>query len=445
MLSDVDTGRARPPGAPDTPPRIFRLRWLVCGMIFLASASNYLDRQALGVLAPALVADKGWDAADYAEVVFWFQLGFALGFPLMGRVIDLLGARRGYALVVLLWSATTMWQGAMGSPSLMKAARFLFGINQSGNMPAGVKTISECFPPRERALAMGVFKSGSNLGAIAAPLLVPWLYYGFGWRATFLAIGAGGLLWAALWLWLCRAPRPAPPEAAATPATHTTLPPLPRIRWWTLLSRRETWAYMNFKFMTDAIWHWYLAMLPLFLHQRFGLTLAQFGAPLVIVYGIGSLGSVGGGWLSSHWIARGWDISRARKTAMLICCASTIPVMLVTQLPGMWICVSLIGLAHAAHQGLNSNLFTAVADIFPRQTVGAIVGLGGFAAQIGAALMMLASRWLLETRGNLAGMFFIAGAAYIVAFFIFHLLVPEFTPVDFAQRPKTSAPPRSTI
>jgi ACS family hexuronate transporter-like MFS transporter len=408
-------------------------RWVVCGLLFFVTANNYIDRQALGVLAPQLMEEFGWTAGDYADVVFWFQIGFAVGFPLTGRFLDAVGTRWGFAIAVGIWSLASAAHGALSSLVSFKLARVTLGLSQPSNMPAGVKVVGEWFPPEERALATGVFKGGANLGSILVPLLVPLLYYAVGWRWTFALLAATGFVWLGFWLWIYRSPRPdeAPGGSSAG-----------RVRWRVLLARRETWAYMNFKFMTDAVWHWYVAMLPLFLMQRFDLSLREFGLPLVVVYAIASLGSVGGGWISSHWIRRGWDLTRARKVAMLVCCACTVPVLLVTRVENLWLCVVLIGVAMAAHQGLTSNLFTVVTDLFPPQAVGTVVGLGGTAAQCGAALMTAATGFVLDGGGRLTEMFLITGAVYLLAFAVFHLLVPRLTQLEL---PTVPAGPRATV
>ncbi len=403
-------------------------RWVVCGLLFFATANNYLDRQTLGVLAPELIAHFGWSVADYADVVFWFQVGFAIGFPITGRFLDLVGTRAGFAAAVIVWSLASAAHGAVSGLAAFKTARLVLGLSQPSNMPAGVKVVTEWFPPRERALATGLFKGGANLGSILVPVLVPWLFFETGWRATFVILAASGLVWVALWLWLYR-----PPEVAEDVVDRAVRPPVGKVRWRVLLRRRETWAYMNFKFMTDAVWHWYLAMLPLFLSQRFGLSLAEFGPPLVAVYTIAYAGSVGGGWLSSRWIARGWDLTRARKLAMLLCCLGTVPVLLVTRLESLWTCIVLIGVAHGAHQGLTSNLFTTVSDLFPARAIGSVVGLGGIAAQLGAASLTLLTGWVLQRGEGLAGIFFFAGSAYVIAFVIFHLMVPRLDPIALPE------------
>jgi ACS family hexuronate transporter-like MFS transporter len=406
-----------------------RFRWVMCGLLFFATANNYLDRQTLGVLAPELIQRFGWTAKDYTEVVFWFQVGFALGFPITGRFLDAVGTRTGFALAVAIWSAASAMHGLVNSLAGFKIARAVLGFTQPSNMPAGVKMVAVWFPPSERALATGLFKGGSNLGAILVPVVVPWLFFTYGWRATFIVIGLSGFVWLIFWLRLYRAPGSAEGATTSTAVEAGSA----RVRWRVLICRRETWAYMNFKFMTDAIWHWYLAMLPLFLSQKFGLSLAKFGPPLIVVYLTAFGGSVGGGWLSSRWIAAGWEITRARKFAMLLCCLCTVPVVFVTRWDHLWGVILLVGLAHAAHQGLTSNLFATVADIFPARAVGTVVGLGGVAAQSGAALMTLATGWVLEKHGELTALFPVAGSAYVVAFLIFHWLVPRFEPLTLPQ------------
>ena len=438
-------------------PAPFRIRWLVCGLLVLVAANTFFNRQAFGVLAPDLISGLGWTPVDYARVVFCFQLGFAVGYPLTGRIMDAVGPRRGLVLAVAVWSLAAGWHGALSSAGAFMVARFVFGLSQACYMPAGIKIIGDMFAPGGRALAIGVFKGGANFGVVLAPLALPWLYASYGWRASLGIVAATGAVWIALWVVFyretqergargsrlagfafCRARKIVPAPLARQEPRAPRLSDSNTIPLRALLGRRQTWAYMNFKFMTDAVWQWYLAMLPLFLSQRFGLRLEDFGAPLVIVYAIGYAGSVGGGGLSSWLMARGWDVTRARKTAMFAFCALTVPVMLVTQLSNLWVCVCLIGLAHAAHQGLATNLFAVVPDIFPRQAVGTVVGLGGFAAQIGAMLMTLASGWWLHAHHHLTEFFFVAGAAYIVAFAIFHLLAPGLEPVDTRREPHST-------
>jgi len=422
------------PQVPAPPLRRAWFRWVVCGLLLLVTANNYMDRQVLGVMAPELIREFGWSAGDYTEIVFWFQVAYGLGFLLAGPFFDWVGTRLGFAIAVAAWSLAATWHSGVSSLLGFKIVRFLLGLTEPSHMPGGIKVVAEWFPRSERALATGIFKGGSNLGAILVPLLVPWMYFELGWRATFLITASTGFGWLGLWLWLYRLPA----ESRHTDdeeRRHIASDPAPtgeaRPGWRALLGRRETWAYMNFKFMTDAIWHWYLAMLPLFLSQKFGLGLREFGLPLVAVYLIADVGSIGGGWLSWHWLKRGWDLTAARKTAMFICCVATLPVMAVAYTDNLWLAIGLIGLAHAAHQGLTSNLFSTVSDMFPRGAVGTVVGWGGTAGQVGAAGMTLLTALALEKTGSSALLFLVAGSTYVIAWIIFHFVVPRLEPLRF--------------
>ncbi len=425
--------------APAIPPfRQAYFRWVICGLLFLVTVNNYMDRQIMGVMAPELIKLFKWSPQDYTNVVFWFQIGYALGFLAGGKFFDLVGTRLGFAVAVACWSLAATWHAGVSSIFGFMLVRFLLGFAEPSHMPGGIKVVSEWFPPSERALATGIFKSGSNIGALLVPALVPWMTTLVDWRAVFLITAATGFVWVAIWLWLYQPPEKSPWVSSAERAYLARgIPPVEpvRIPWRVLLRRRETWAYINFKFMTDAIWHWYLAMLPLFLSQRFGLGLMEFGLPLVVIYLIGDAGSVGGGWMSSHWIKRGWDLTRARKLAMLICCVATLPVILVTQVQNLWLVIIVVGIAHAGHQGLTSNLFSTVSDLYPQRAIGSVVGFGGTMGQVGAILMTLLSGVVLTRTGSLTVLFFVAGTAYMVAFFIFHWLVPRLVPLDFNAGP----------
>jgi ACS family hexuronate transporter-like MFS transporter len=416
------------PAAPSLP----AARWGICVLLLLVTADNYLNRQVLSVLAPELIRVLGWSPQDYATIVFWFQCGYAVGFLAGGKLFDRFGTRWGFVVAVTAWCLVAAAHGAAESVMGFMVARFSLGLAEAGHMSGGVKAVAEWFPPVERAVATGIFKCGSNIGAIAAPLLVPVFYSGLGWRGTFVVIGALGLVWLVAWEWFHRKWR-APSEATPFVGKAVAVP------WRVLLGRRQTWAYVIVKFMTDAVWHWYLFMLPLFLSQRFGLSLAEFGLPAVVVYAVAATGSVGGGWLSARWMRAGWEVTRARKGAMLVCCLATLPVVLVTTLDNLWVVILLVGLAHAAHQGMTSNLFASVPDMFPREAVGSVVGFGGTAGQMGAAVMTLVSGLVLERTGSLVGMFFVTGSAYLAAFAIFHVLVPRLELADFG--PRASVPP----
>lgn len=412
------------------------IRWTVAALLFFATTINYLDRQVLGVIAPELVKLLHWQPADVPAIAFWFQVAYAVGYLLCGLFLDLAGTRVGLAVAVAVWSLATAALGGVSSLLGFKLARVLLGLSEPAAIPAANKAAAEWFNVRERSLATGIYKAGSNLGAILVPLVVPWLFLHFGWRATFLATATTGFGWLACWLWLYRAPRESPRVSPAELALIEADPPPPavvRLPWRAVLRHRETWGYMLIKFMTDAIWHWYGALFPLFLATRFKLELRDFGPPLIVVYLIANVGSIGGGWLSAHLMRRGWDVTRARKLAMFVCCLATLPVFVVGFSHNLWLVVVLVGVAHGAHQGLTSNLFPVVADLFPRAAVGTVIGLGGAAGQAGAALLSLLTAWLLATSGNYAVIFLLAGSVYVVSFGLFNLIVPRYAPVRLAS------------
>jgi len=405
--------------------------------VFFAVANNYMDRQVFGVMGPELIKIFHWTPTQFTDIVFWFQIAYGLGFLIAGRVFDLIGTRLGFAIAVAVWSVAAVLHAGMGSLLGFKLVRFALGLAEPANLPGGMKAIAEWFPRRERALATGFYKAGSNLGAMMVPMLVPWLFFTFGWRATFLITGSTGFIWLIFWLRYYRTPQQSG-EVGETERSYILSDPIEpagKVKWSTVLRERATWAYLAFKFLTDSIWFWYGALFPLFLSQNFKLSVQQFGLPLIAIYVIADFGSIGGGWLSTHWIKRGWSITRARKIAMLICCACTVPVIFVTQTHNLWLVIGLVGLAHAAHQGLTSNLFTTVADLFPKQGVGTVAGLGGAAGQIGTSMMTLLTGYLLATKGSFTVLFFIAGSSYLVAWTIFHFMVPSLEPLRIKTEP----------
>jgi ACS family hexuronate transporter-like MFS transporter len=430
MPSSNPAARAGPMPAP--PFHLARYRWVICALIFFVTANNYMDRQVFGIMAPELIKIFGWTPKQYTDIVFWFQLAYAIGFLLSGRMLDYIGTRIGLAVAVLIWSSAAALHGAMNGLAGFKIVRFLLGVSEPGHMPAAIKVMAEWFPRSERALATGIYKAGSNLGAVTVPILIPWMFITFGWRTAFLVTAGTGFIWLGFWLRLYRIPEQSRrvSRLELDYIRSDPIPPRPKsMGWRKVLGHRQTWAYMNFKFMTDAMWHWYGAMFPLFLAQQFGLKLKQFGLPLIIVYVIADMGSIGGGWISSHLIRRGWDITRARKLAMLICCAATVPVIAVAISKNLWLVVCLVGVAHAAHQGLTSNLYTTVSDMFPKNAVGTVIGMGGTAGQLGAMSMTIVTGIVLAKSGSFTALFFIAGSTYLAAWTIFHMVVPRLEPI----------------
>ena len=413
----------------DAPPgrRIGRYRWVICALLFFATTINYIDRQVFGILAPEMKKIFGWTDTNYTDIVFWFEVAYAVGQLLAGRMLDRIGTFAGFALAMFFWSGASMLHAAMGSIAGFGLARFLLGLGESGNFPASIKVVAEWFPKKERALATGVFNAGSNIGAIVAPLAVPWIYVSWGWQWAFIATGAIGLVWLVFWLRVFRQPEQHPrllPEELAyirsDPAKSVE-----KISWLRLLPHRQTLAYVLAKFLTDSIWRWYLYLLPLFFNTNFKLDIKSFGPPFLLIYCLADLGSIGGGWLSSHLIKRGWRVNAGRKTAMLVCAVCVTPVVLVTQVHGMWTAVWLVGLAAAAHQGWSANLYTTASDMFPKQAVGSVVGLGGMAGALGAMGILKLTGFILAHTGSYTALFVIAGSAYLIALGTLHLLAPK--------------------
>jgi len=404
-----------------------RVRWGICALLFFATTINYIDRQMISVLKPTLQAEYGWDESTYANIVFSFQLAYAIGYVVFGRLMDKFGARFGYSLAAAIWGVAAMAHAAADNAWHFMVARFALGIGESGNFPAGVKAVAEWFPKRERAFAVGIFNAGANIGAILTPLMAPFLVLWFGWRTAFLVTGAIVFVWLAFWWTIYRSPREkknlSPAELAYIESDPADTPG--EVKWLPLLRHRQTWAYALGKFLIDPIWWFFLFWLPSFFAQEHGLNLLTFGLPLAAIYIISDVGSVGGGWFSSRLIKRGWSINASRKTAMLVCALCVPPVMLAPGISSVWGAVLLIGLATAAHQGFSANLYTLPSDLFPRKAVGAIIGIGGTVGAIGGMFMAKFTGWVLDATGSYYPMFIIAGSAYLVALLVIHLLVPR--------------------
>ena len=402
-------------------------RWTICALLFFAAVINYIDRQIIGILKPVLQSELGWNEIDYSNTVFWFQVAYAIGFVSIGRLMDRLGTRKGFSFSVAFWSLAAMGHAFASSVFTFSIARFALGIGEAGNFPAAIKTVAEWFPKKERALATGWFNSGTNIGAIITPLTVPFIAAQFGWRMAFIITGALGFIWLVFWLLLYSKPEEHPRITPEELAHINSDPPetTEKIPWLSLLTFRQTWAFAIGKFLTDPIWWFYLFWLPGFLFEKFNLSLTSLGLPLVIIYLAADVGSVGGGWLSSALMKRGWTTNAARKTAMLVCALAVVPIVFVSQTSNVWVAVALLSLATAAHQGWSANLFTTTSDMFPRRAVGSVVGIGGMAGAIGGMLIAKAAGYILEWTGNYLILFLIAGSAYLVALVLIQILVPK--------------------
>jgi ACS family hexuronate transporter-like MFS transporter len=414
--------------------RIGRYRWVICALLFFATTINYIDRQVLGILATDENFKRtiGWSEAEYGYVNTAFQAAYAIGLLVVGNLMDRFGTRKGFSFAIVFWSVAAMGHALARSAVGFGVARFALGLGEAGNFPAAIKTVAEWFPKKERALATGIFNSGSNVGAIIAPLSVPWIAVTLGWQWAFIITGAIGFIWLAFWLASYRRPEEHPKLSPAElahiqsdPAEATT-----KIPWGRLFPHRQTWAFAFGKFLTDPIWWVYLFWLPKFLNTNYGLNITQIGLPLVVIYVAADVGSIGGGWLSSSLIKRGWTVNKARKTAMLICAVSVVPIMFAANASNLWVAVALISLAAAAHQGWSANIFTTASDMFPRRAVGSVVGIGGMAGSIGGMLIATAVGLILHYTGSYLPIFIIAGSAYLVALLVMHLLAPRLEPVD---------------
>jgi ACS family hexuronate transporter-like MFS transporter len=431
------------------PAGVGRFRWIICALLFFAATINYVDRQVIGILKPTLQGQFGWSEIDYGDIVFAFQLAYGIGLLIAGGVVDRLGARKGFAVAIVIWSLAAMAHAAVplfgGTAAVVLAfagltysasvagfiaARFALGLGEAGNFPAAIKVVAEWFPRRERAFATGLFNSGTNIGALVTPLVVPAITLWWGWPAAFIATGVLGFGWLALW-WVTYDRPEHHPRVTAAELAHIRSDPADvptRVPWRSIVTHRQTWAFAIGKFMTDPVWWLYLFWVPDFLHRNHGINLSTMGPPLVAIYLVADIGSIGGGWLSSRLIKQGWTVNAGRKTAMLVCALSVLPMVFASGAKELWLAVVLISVAAAAHQGWSANLYTLVSDMFPKQAVGAVVGFGGMAGAVGGMLIAKLTGYLLQATGSYVPVFLIAAFAYVVALAIIHLLVPRLEP-----------------
>lgn len=459
------------PAATQPSPKVGNFRWMICTLLFFAATVNYIDRQVIGILKPTLAGEYGWTEIDYSWIVFAFQTAYAIGLLFVGKLMDKIGTKKGFAIAIVVWSLAAIahaWAisiGIFSSPfvspivqsvvsgfnaisSMFGAApwtftlsvsvigfmvvRFALGIGEAGNFPASIKTVAEWFPKKERALATGIFNAGTNVGALATPLLVPIIVLAWGWYEAFIFTGIIGFIWLAFWLLIYKRPEEHKSLSAAELAYIQSDPPEPTVKvpWRRLIPHRQTWAFGLGKMLTDPIWWVYLFWLPDFLNKQHGLDLKNFGIPLAVIYVIADVGSVGGGYLSSKMIKMGWSINRSRKTAMLICAVAVTPIVFASITSNLWIAVILIGIAAAAHQGWSANIFTLASDMFPKQAVGSVVGIGGMLGAVGGMIMSPLVGWILDKTHSYVPIFIIAASAYLVALLVIHLLAPTLEPAN---------------
>jgi ACS family hexuronate transporter-like MFS transporter len=407
--------------------RIGNFRWVICALLFFGVTKNYMDRNVLSVLKVTLQHQFGWNEIDYGNLVVAFQAAYGLGMLAVGRLIDRVGTRLGYALAMIFWSVASM-ATALGNTYLSFAiSRCALGFGEAAVFPASIKAVAEWFPKKERALATGIFNSGTNIGAILTPLIVPLIVVRWGWRGAFVGIGALGFVWLAFWWRIYRKPEDEPRVTPAELAYIRSDPvePSGKIKWLTLLRLRQTWAFLLGKFLVDPIWWFYLFWVPGFLQSQHGVALTGIGVPVMVIYLISDAGSVTGGWVSSALIKRGRSINAGRKIAMLICAIGVTPVVFAYRVESTWAAVLLIGFAAACHQGFSANLLTLSSDMFPARAVGSVVGIGGMAGALGGLFIATLVGHVLQWTGSYRIPFVIAGSAYLLALAVIQVLAPR--------------------
>jgi ACS family hexuronate transporter-like MFS transporter len=418
------------------------LRWLICGLLFAACTINYINRQTVAVLKPHLQDRLHWTESDYGWMVFAFQVAYALMMMVSGHAIDRLGTRLGYALAMVWWSLAAMGHALARSAFSFGVARFLLGAGEAGNFPAAIKAVAEWFPPRERALATGIFNAGTNIGAVATPPLVVWLTLRNGWQEAFIVTGALGFVWLVFWLLFYRLPEQHPRitsrelEHIRSGELHPASENAPKLPWQKILAYRQAWGFILGKFLTDPIWWFYIFWLPSYLTQGRGFTLQEIAYFAWIPFLAADAGSVLGGWLSGFLMKRGWPLSRARKTAMLIC-AFCMPAGIVAVFaPTAWMALAMISIATSAHQGWSANVFTLASDMFPKKDVGLVVGLGGAAGAVGGMVIAPVAGYTLQWFHTYVPLFIIAGVMHPLAMAVIHRLIPKIAPVVSAELPR---------
>jgi ACS family hexuronate transporter-like MFS transporter len=414
--------------------KIKHLRWYICGLLFFATVVNYIDRQVLGSLAPELKRTLGWTESEYSQIVIWFQIAYGAMFLVWGGLIDRIGVKLGFTIAIIWWSLAGMGHALVTTAMGFAFARFMLGVGEAANFPAALKTVAEWFPKRERALATGIFNAGTNVGAIIAPAAALTLSAHYGWQSAFLFTGAAGLIWLVFWWTLYKRPEEHPrlsDEEFKVIRDGEKEEVTEKTPWLPLFRYRQLWAFAFGKMLTDPVWWFYLFWLPKFLDEKYGVKGTALIPYLTAVYVIADVGSVGGGWISSALIKRGWTVNWARKSALLIF-AIVMPLVAVAYYAkSAWTAVILIGIAAGAHQGWSANLFTLTADMFPRKAVGSVVGIGSCAGAIGGTLMPLYAGKVLDANpGYYLPMFVIAGVTYLVAWVVIHLLAPKLEPAN---------------
>lgn len=417
-------------------------RWVVCALLFFATTINYVDRQILGYLKPTLEVEFNWTETDYADIVMVFAACYAFGYIVFGNFIDRIGSKLGYTISIVIWSIAAVAHAFVRGTIGFGAARAVLGFGEAGNFPAAVKATAEWFPKKERALATGIFNSGTSIGAVVAPIMVPWLLGTYGWKEAFIITGALGFIWLIFWIWLYEIPSRSKKVSKEEYAyihsdDHSSDQPNKKIAWAKLLTIKQTWVFIVGKLLTDPIWWFFLFWLPAYFATTFDLDLKKPSLELVVVYTATTFGSIGGGWLSSYLVKKGWAPLKARKTTLLIVAFAVLPIMFAQFATNVWVAVGIISVAAAAHQAWSSNIFTIVSDIFPRYAISSVVGIGGMAGSLGSTFFPKVVGHLLDyykSLGNIGAgyniLFIICGLAYMLAWIIINLLTRKMKPIE---------------
>ena len=427
LSSGMQTGGAQVP-------RVGRYRWMIVALLFFATTVNYIDRTMLGLLAPDLTKELGWSENDYGNIVTAFQAAYALGFLLMGWMIDRFGPKIGYSIAITIWTVGHVAHGFASTVTSFMMARVCLGVGEAGHFPSVVRASSEWFPQKERALAIGWVNSATTIGVILTAPTV-WLFmmfFGFGWRETFIVTGLFGVVLLVLWIWLYSNPRESGrvSEGELGWIEHDPPEKLERIGWSRVVRRREAWAFATAKFLTDPVWFLMLFWLPKYFASTYNVDLKVVLLPMIIMYLLSDVGSIAGGWLSSKLIQKGHTPNFARKVTMIIAGCCVTPLLFVTSLENMWFAVALIGLALAGHQAFSTNLLSLPPDMFPKSAVGSVIGLGGFCGGVGGMIMSKSTGLVLDaTGGNYTMIFAVCTTVYFIAVGAIHLLSPRLAPV----------------
>ncbi|MEO8110937.1 MAG: MFS transporter [Ginsengibacter sp.] len=420
-------------------------RWMVCSLLFFATTINYLDRQVVGLLKPVLEKEFNWTETDYSHIVMAFTAAYALGLLVFGRIIDKIGSKLGYTISITLWSIAAMLHAVVKSTFGFGVVRAFLGIGESGNFPAAIKTVTEWFPKKERALATGFFDSGSNIGALAAPIIIPWILGAYGWQEAFLITGSLGFIWLILWRIFYETPskqkRLQPAELAyiTSDVAVTETPSIEKnVSWLTLFKLKQTWAFIVGKFFTDPIWYFFLFWLPSYFSNTFHIDLKKPSLPLILVYSGATIGAIGGGYLSSWLIKKGKPVYKARKTALLVSALAVLPIIASRYTTDIWVVIGLITLAIAGNAAWSANIFTIVSDMLPKKAVSSVVGIGSMAGAVGGVLFPILIGSILDYYKGInnitAGyniIFIFCGLSFLIAWLLIHIITPKMKPVDF--------------